>query len=1019
MTHLKDLVRLEDEVGQLIEQHRRARLGEQPHAETIDVVVVNAEIDHQPLCLASHTSGIIMSDSNDSADGSGFRDYLILSGILLISLGVLSVNLLLLQSSLLGILVALPYLSLVSLFCGNVFFPREGMRFRVFYGFVITFCFLVLSGTVSYIIRGIADWPMLAVIFFTTLALVLLNLKRRHLHSISGIKLPGNLAALNLGITDLIFVVTLAVSVYLLASVRTGESLPPFWEIVPGQFFLSFFLAAAALVIKVWQGKSPPGLLLCYTLLLLLIPAVGYLIVMRQPYADTGIPQRLEIDRMFSTFGRPVSHATHPDSTDSILGRTFIAQGQHIGHSFLIRLMQVPPLKFGLFFTPVFFVTMVVFATYDLMRSLAPRMKGLALIGTLSFLASQHTVFQFTPGGKPEAIGLGLLLVSMMLWVRFLISHHSRWLTFLALLVLLPGLVLVHAYVGLFALFLGVLAFTMFLMKPSSGRRARLLLWLGLNAALVAVWTLGFAHLDSLVAYVFGHSPSTSAIGGGLVSLELARIWETIAPPLWSGETSGVFQGVLFGVVNNSVYVTYALIILGTVAAIRYRLDKRWLSLSLGVMLLAFVYMSIVGNLFATGNYMSYRFFYYLNFLAYPLMGVGLYWFADVVIAQFAALHFRIRREERVLSMKPLQIAFSALMLAALFTSSFYAGYPRPDSMGPYSAAEGQLSWASDYDVAVMEFIQAREGDAAYKDYFIVCDPGACAAGMYTMGAQVVPFDNTYVSIYSTYGHEGMTDVQYSNMAHYQPYQYLVEGLAYTNTIAPRTYLVLSYRAGAERLKSLTELYSSYFGEPIYQTEGRIAVFYYDRQLVESLTDRNMEELPHLFDDELVEDGFWREETGESVSTGGLNIVFSDSFQTRQSGDSALRIKTDRGDYDYVARKHPWETPLDLSEVEYTSLLVYGTDSGRVFYLTFRSGNPSDYYTYGIDDNFESWRRLVIPLSSFSASGRPSWSSIAEMMLQFFAGDWTEGDEIYIDQISLHSELPLDLLSEGRAHVVE
>ena len=344
-----------------------------------------------------------------------------LASIALITLIALGCNILFWHSLLLGVIISPLYLCTVSFLSGNLFFPRESLRFRIFYGFIVFFCLLVILGTIAYLFYNLTDLPLLIILFVLTISLILLNFKWQtsplHFYRSS---LKEWLTGLNLGVLDISFMAMVGLSFYFLFAIRTGESLHLYWSMVSGWFFICLFLAIAILLAKICRGKSPHGLLLFYTLLILLIPASGFLIVMHQPYADMGIAQRLQSDYQITEFGRFVSHAEHPEASNSIFGKQFITQGQHIGNAFLIKLLQVSPLKFGLFFMPALFILTVVFATYDMVQRLAPKLKGLGLFCALAFLASQHNVFQFTPPGKPEPIGLCLLLVGVMLWVKYL-----------------------------------------------------------------------------------------------------------------------------------------------------------------------------------------------------------------------------------------------------------------------------------------------------------------------------------------------------------------------------------------------------------------------------------------------------------------------------------------------------------------------------------------------------------------------------------------------------------------------
>ena len=927
------------------------------------------------------------------------REYFLLSMISLLSLLILGVKLLFINSLVMGFIFAPIYLLFVSFLCGNAFFPQGSLRFRVFYGFVIFYCLLVVLGYIAYFIHDLSNFPILAILFLLTISLIYMNRDRQLLPSLASIKLRETMAGLNLGSLDLLFLSMVGLSFYFLFAARTGESIPPIWSIVSGRFFVCVLLATVFLLLKIWHGKSPSGLLLFYIILLILIPACGFLIVTKHPY-DMKNAFGLESDWKVTEFGRFVTNPAHPEEATSLIGKSILEKGQSTGDVFLIKLFQLPPLKFALFFIPILFTFVTVLASFGLMRSIAPNQKGLALLCSLSFLATQHNIFLFTPPGKNESFALGILLVNVMLWVKFLLEQRFSWASFLAPVLLTAAILLIHQFVGLFALFLALSVLTFFWLKPLEGGLSHLLLWIGLSLCSMLIWVYGYPYLLFLSTYLTGTQV------GGIVSinqLTLARFIGTIAPPLWSKEGLGVFQGIFYGFTNNSVYVTYTLIILGAIAAFIYRLNKNWLAITLSLIVLAFGYFAAVGNFHEFRE--TYRFFYYFNFLAFPLMGVGLYWIASYVVELKAWIYTKLKEKERFLSLKPLQLAISGLLLASLFTSSVWAGYPRPDSMGPYHYPSWVLWYPSDYDFAALDFIKAREGEEPYKDFFIVGDHPTSAAGMLTLKSQVISTDEGYVSIYTFFiGRFGWEE--FFNLAAYEPIRYLVEGTDYTNRLAERTYLVFTYRLGIERLKSVVNVYSGYLGKPVYSIEGKIYVFSYDRQQIADLFSKEVEEQLILFDDEQVKDGFW---IIERSGTGNLSVTIGDSYDTKKRGNSSLEVTTTQGTHGYIALIHIWKNPINLGDGEYLLLFAYGHNSGRKFNISFRSATPKDYFLYTITDNFEGWKLLAIPLEGFVPSGNASWSLVTQVLIQFFGGNWLPGKQLYLDQISIVKQLPLQL----------
>jgi hypothetical protein len=302
-----------------------------------------------------------------------------------------------------------------------------------------------------------------------------------------------------------------------------------------------------------------------------------------------------------------------------------------------------------------------------------------------------------------------------------------------------------------------------------------------------------------------------------------------------------------------------------------------------------------------------------------------------------------------------------------------------------------------------MRFIQAREGNDAYKDYFIVGDQSTTVAGELTIGGQVLPPDKGYQSIYSFFiGRFGWDE--FFNEAAFQPVKYILEGTKYTDNLASETYLVFTYRLGPTALKKVFDFYSECVGDPVFSIADKIYVFTYGEAKIDALLSSRSEGELVLFDDESVEDGFWVIDTAKP---GNLDIAINDSHSVTESGNASLEITSSAGTYSYAALRHTFKTPLDLSEAKYLALFAYGSNSGRKFALTFRSATAGDYFTYSITDDFQGWQPVVIPLNYFNRGGSPTWSLITQLLVQFFDSNFSAGTPLYIDRISAFEVMPL------------
>ena len=912
------------------------------------------------------------------------------SGIAILSILIFWANFSI-KSQLVGTIVAPLYITINTVFCGNIFFPHKSTRFKASYGFLIFFSLIVILGSLLYWIRDFSDSSFLAVLLSLTISLVSLRRSRLFKSKRGGIdnQRLGKTVKFRVGLIDFLFFISLALSFYLLFTARTGESIPSPWSVVSNWFYVSLFLAKVLLMVKIFRGKTHPILLLIYLILIIFVPASGYLIVLHHPYATNMMANNLEGDRRLTAYGR------------SPVGKYKLELGGHIGNAALIKIFQCDPRSFALLFVPALFTVIVVFATFDLVSLLAPGKRRLALLCSASFLASQHNIFLFTPPGKPESLALGMLLVNIMFWLMYLCDKGYRATSVTASLVTLAAIVLIHQYVGLFALFIAVLALAFSLFRPFHGGILRAGVGFVLVSSLLFTWVSCFPLLHSFTTILVGYAPLGHIDIGAFT---VTNFLKTIAPTIWLWKGPSLFEQLLLTFINNSAYLTYALILVGVFAAVKYDLNKYWLTMSLSVILLALAYFSVVANFFtiptmAASN--SYRFFYYLNFLAFPLMGTGMYWVISHMIYPRIWIAYIARGRLRLVLLKPVQFWASALILSTIFTSSIYAGYPREGSMGPYRAK--RPCWPSDYDVSALDFIKRSEEEK--RDFFVVADEFTNAAGLVTLGYQAIPTPPGYGPIFSFFASEIWGANELWSLAVNRPFEYLRDGVNFTNSIANRTYIILTYRLGEQRLGQLLGVYSQFLGDPLYIIEGKVYAFYYTRQHDRYTPVPDESEQLILADDD--QKSFW---TLHLIGRGNLNVTLKDNFTTKVTGNNSLEVMFSEGRYERATLRHVWPRPLNLSSMSYVLLLFRGSGSNKAFSIIFRAPTANDFYSYGLKDSFEGWRLIIIPLKSFEAHGSPSWSNVKETLFFFWSG-WLTG-AWYIDYVVVATRIPIQPLAE-------
>jgi len=718
-------------------------------------------------------------------------------------------------SPVLGLAAAPIYLLINTTFISQVFFPGQSNALkRIFYGFLVLFSFIVVLGSITYwFFIDFSNTSFLAILIILTVSLSMLNklaggrMQRSQNHANPQQQQIKRGITSGFGPEDFLIITSLIICFYLLSRVRTGESIV-ILDTIPTEFYISYFSACMFTLMKAFRGKSRSAIFAIYLFLLLFVPSSIYLIVLQYPYATNMMALNLEHARWLDVFGRFVSDPEQPEAFASLMGRVVTLTGWPVGMVAIARFFQLDTQIVGLLFTPIIFPFTVILATFDLMRIIVPKNRKLAIFCSASFLASQHNIFLFTPPGKPETLALGMLLVNILFWVKY--THRcTSWNYLVASIVMLLSILLIHPYVGLFAIFIAATSLSLFHMRPFSGSKMRLGIGLVSLMVLLLAAVSVFLPLHSLL----------HTLSGGLQvaetkfwNLDASKSLEALLPALWTKSDLKSFDYFIYHFINNSSYSTYALIVLGLVAAFKYKLSKHWLMLSCMSILLAISYRVLTANFLSVERY---RFFYYLSFLSFPLIGVGLYWLFTRV---GRSLILDFKSGMRRVSLRAIQISALLLVSSLIFTSSIYAGLPREDSMGPYSWKG--LAFPSDYDVSALEFIKRIEGGGGH--YYVVGDAFTTSAGAMVLGYWTIPTPDGYVPNLSFWSKRELW-----LWAVFDQSKYLTEGIEYTNRLANRTYLILTYRIAYHDLNALFERYSLCFGDPIYVIQDKVYVFTY------------------------------------------------------------------------------------------------------------------------------------------------------------------------------------------------
>ena len=127
--------------------------------------------------------------------------------------------------------------------------------------------------------------------------------------------------------------------------------------------------------------------------------------------------------------------------------------------------------------------------------------------------------------------------------------------------------------------------------------------------------------------------------------------------------------------------------------------------------------------------------------------------------------------------------------------------------------------------------------------------------------------------------------------------------------------------------------------------------------------------------------------------------------------NESLSINEGAGNFSAWAISHPYKSPRDWSG--YGDLFIYwkGNNTGQVFAVDIRTtvNDDSNVFRASFWDNFNGWRRLAFPLSSFKQlSGFPNWKQVTNVILRSennLGGSWHLGplfmdsNKTYIENI--------------------
>ena len=531
-----------------------------------------------------------------------------------------------LKSSLAGSLAFLGFLIPMTVFTGRALFKEENVALRLTFGFATLLAIIAFFGTLTYLAIDYSWPPMLALLVALTLSLSFLNRRtKQHLeYSAENESKHG----LEIGdwkgyAKDVAFILFILLSLHAIYVGRTDESIRTFWEVVnSATFFLPYFGASSIAVLTVLSRKTSTTRILSYVVLLTLVAALIPIITLEHPQTHM-MGANIAWTRHFDEFGRFVSEPELIERASGPIHKHLEFTGYNVIMVTLSRLLGTDPALFNVLLTPILFAFYAPISAYILIKIVFPNRPKVALMSALALLISQHNIYLLVPAGKPETLGLLFLLLSIVFWTRYLVRKEKALFssTFTPLLFSIAA-VLSHPNVGVFALALVMISIYIRVAKPfeTSDRRFGYDLLGKFGYILLTV----VLPLSLIIAY-----QTSNFLGFTRYSLtpifDVGEWTKVLFPPFESLQVFS-FEGLRDLYLNNFTYIWYALVLGGIFLSRRWDANPKLLWLIIPLISMSFASMILQQFFFPTFWAREYyRFFYYLNFITYPLVGFSLY----------------------------------------------------------------------------------------------------------------------------------------------------------------------------------------------------------------------------------------------------------------------------------------------------------------------------------------------------------------------------------------------------------
>jgi len=774
--------------------------------------------------------GLFIKAERIIADNKGFSFSLLCLSSLVVAFFNIRLN-----SYFLGSLSIVTFFIPMTIFIGRIIFKEEYVVLRMIFGFITLLALIACFGTLIYFIIDYSWFSMFALLITLTFSLSFIN-RRSNFNLSKPINNESNNESKIMDLMDYrkdtAFIILILFSIYAVYIGRTGESIKTFWETInPMMFFIPFFLSSFIAVFMILSNKISVIKGLSYVILLTLVVSIIPIVVLKYPQTNM-MGRNIALSRQLYKFGRFVNDYNQIERASSPFHKQIEFIGYYIIMVTLSRLLGSDPINFNVLLTPLLFAFYVPIFSYITIRIVFPKKHKMALISALSLLISQHNIHLLIPPGKPETLGLLFLLISIMFWSKLLCNKSKISLPSILIPILFSIVTcLLHPHVGLYSISLTIISLYLYIVEHFDPKKNHLnhnLLY-----KIIYIILIIFFSLFLILAYQFYNIFQTQYKFMLTLNYDFIEWLKVLLPPFETLYTFSL-EGLHNLYLNNFNYILYALLFTGFILSYRWHINRNFLFMIFPLVLMSFT--SMILQQFFYPKFWSreyYRFFYYLNFISYPIVGISLYF----IIRGFSAklvrkitinIKFRkyrgsvpkIRKYSTWKSLKiPVLTTLFTILLSSMVSSSVYGGFPRVGSLGPYSGV--YPTFVSEHDIAAMKYISERESKSD-RAFFIIGDSDTAAAALLEFGEKNYLIEGKYRSFVSYRTAEGMNI--WSEIIS-SPSQIVLDD-ALKAFGADIVYLVLTYRIG-ESLSNIVSYYDGLLLFPVFKIAEKIYVFEY------------------------------------------------------------------------------------------------------------------------------------------------------------------------------------------------